>query len=221
MKNKKGLKLIKKAIGATLILSSLATFCGCAKEVDCSINGDHVHLYLNENTKLSAFIESEKEYIGDLFRTETYLPMTENLNIISENDLYIVQDNLEYLNKELSKYVPSRQAYVYDYIYGTYYGFGHGYNMMSGEYEYFYGMQTGWHYDYEWQDISLDEHTEDKVRDITYQFRFYKINNDGTVSSSLFNSLEEVSEEYKYFKPNVLVQKNISDSYYLTKEKIR
>lgn len=107
----------------------------------------------------------------------------------------------------MDSYEPKREAYVYDYIYGQYYGYGYGYNFSSGKYEYGYGLIQGYHWDYNWQEIGLDEYTDNKVRDITYQFRFYKINSDNSISEKLFNSLDEISSEYKYFKPITLVKK--------------
>lgn len=213
--NKTGIKLVKKSLACTFILLTLS---GCAKTVECNINGNHVHLYTNEDKTLSRYINSEKEYVGNLLRTETYLPMNQELENITENDLYIVSDNIEYLENIVSSYHPERQAYVYDYIYGNYYGYRFGYNYLNGKYEYSFGPISGYHWDYEWQNIALDEYTTDKVRDITYQYRFYKLNADGTTSSKLFNSLEEVTGEYKYFTPKTLVQKNTSESYYLPKE---
>jgi len=212
---KTGYKLIKTALPCLTLIVCLS---GCAKEVECDINGNHVHLYTNQDMKLSRYINSEKEYVGNLFRTENYLPMTEDLESITENKLYNIKDNTEYLEEVISSYHPERQAYIYDYIYGNYYGYDYGYNFSNNKYEYFYGNHTGYHWDYEWQNISLNEYTDDKVRDITYQYRFYKLNADGTTSEKLFNSLDEVTPEYKYFTPTTLVQKNISESYYLTKE---
>ena len=112
----------------------------------------------------------------------------------------------------MSNYDAKRQAYTYDYIYGGYYA----YDYASGQ----YGTIFGWHWGYEWQDISL-EYTTDKVRDITYQFRFYKIDEDGVVSSKLFSALEEVPEEYRYFKLFDFVQKETSSSYYLEMSKFK
>lgn len=213
--NNTGFKLMKTTLACTFILLTLN---GCAKTIECDINGNHVHLYTSEDKKLSRFIDSEKEYVGNLFRTDSYLPMTEELENITENSLYSISDNIEYLEEVTASYYPQRQAYVYDYIYGNYYGYGYGYNYTNGKYEYCYGPKVGYHWDYEWQYINMNEYTDDKVRDITYQYRFYKLNDDGTTSAKLFNSLDEVTPEYKYFTPNTLVQQNISDSYYLTKE---
>lgn len=49
-------------------------------------------------------------------------------------------------------------------------------------------------------------------------YQFYKIDQEG-VSSKLFDSLEEVPDEYQYFIPATLIKKNVSESYYLDKEK--
>jgi len=209
-------KLVKTAV-TCLIIASTFTACG-AQRVDCNIEGQHVHLYVNENRNLSRYIESEKQQIDSFYRTEEYLPLTEETSQITKNDLYQIEDNLDYLNEKISSYKPRRQAYVYDYIYGTYYDYGYGYDPMTGEYDYVYGPKTGYHYDYEWRDIPLDKYTKDQVRDITYKFRFYKIKEDGTLDSKLFNSLDEVTKEYKYFYPSNLVKEKIGSSYKLPKE---
>ena len=219
MKNNRRFKLVKQSISHALVLFTLITYVGCVKNVDCSINGEHVHLYINEEKNLSKYVNSEKEHINNFFRTNDYLSMTKELEIIDKNNLYIVKDNTDYINQKISENIPSRQSYSYGYIYGHYTGYGIGLNPATGDVEYYYGMHTGWHNGYDWQDISLDEYTEDKVRDITYKFKFYKINEDGTLSYSMFDSLDEITDEYKYFKTSDLVQKFVSDGYYLEKQK--
>ena len=196
-------------ICGTLLFST--TGCG-SKTVDCEIEGKHVHLYVSESNLLSRYIESERERIKGLNRTDEYLPLTEELAQASENGLYPVEENLDYITTKIDSYSPKREAYVYDYIYGSYYGYG----FSSGKYE--YGLQYGYHWDHEWQEIPLNEYTEDQVRDITYQYQFYKIDKEG-VSSKLFDSLEEVPDEYRYFIPFTLIKKNVSEAYYLDKEK--
>lgn len=214
-------KLIKNSISSVLCVTTILTFSGCAREVECDIDGEHVHIYISNDSQLTRYVDSEKEYIGDLLRTDNYLNMNDELKFIDENGLYVIEDNIEYLNREINKYSSKRQAYVYDYIYGTYYGYDYGYNPSSGKYEYHYGLHTGYHYGYEWQDIGIDDYTTDEVRDITYQFRFYKKNEDGTLSSQLFNDLEEIPGEYKFFTPKTLVEQNVSTSYYLESKKIK
>ena len=59
------------------------------------------------------------------------------------------------------------------------------------------------------------------MKDLTYKFRFYKINEDGTIISKLFDTLEEVENGYDYFSPNKLVEGIYSNSYYLEKSNIK
>lgn len=215
--NKTTLKLVKTVLACTIVLAS---FTACeAKEVECNIAGEHLHLYVNEGSKLSRYIKSEKEYIGDLLRTDSYLPITEELKNIDINELYCISENIEYIQNQISSHQPKREEYSYEYVYGTYYGYGLGYNYSSGKYDYSYGLKTGYHWDYVWQEIPMNEYTTNKVRDTNYQFRLYKINEDGTISSQLFTSLDEVTEEYKYFKPSTFIKESTTDSYYLDKNK--
>ena len=75
-------------ICGTLLFSP--TGCG-SKTVDCEIEGKHVHLYVSESNLLSRYIESERERIKGLNRTDEYLPLTEELAQASENGLYPVK----------------------------------------------------------------------------------------------------------------------------------
>lgn len=210
-------KLVTATLACAIITTSLSA---CeAKVIECDIEGQHLHLYINENSNLSRYIKSEKEFISGLYRTDAYLPITEELSKIDENELYRIEDNNEYLKEISSLCKPKREEYSYEYVYGTYYGYGWGYDYSSGKYEYSYGLKTGYHWDYVWQEIDMDEYTTNKVRDTIYQFRLYKINEDGTTSYQLFSSLEEIPEEYKYFKPTTLVEEITTDSFYLEKQK--
>lgn len=66
----------------------------------------------------------------------------------------------------------------------------------------------------------MDKYTDDKVRDITYNYKLYKINKEtGKIEYAYFDSLDEAKEDYKYFKTSDLVYKNIGESYYLEKNK--
>lgn len=207
MKNKSNIyKLTKKTIACALVIASLSGCGSPPQDIECNIEQGHIHLYTNYDKTLSRYIEGEKEYFGNLNRTEDYLPLTEELSSASKMNLYRIEDNIDYLEEIISSCHPQRQAYVYDYVYNYHY------NFWKDKWGF------GWHWDYEWQDISFDTYTENKVKDTTYQFRFYKLNKDGTKEEKLFNSLDEVEQEYKYFIPGTLVQKNISEPYFLPKE---
>ena len=128
-----------------MIASVLTT--SCAKDVECYVEGEHVHLYTNKDSGLCRYIDSEKEYIGRFLRSDDYLNMTEELRLVSDNGLYLISDNKNYFNNIVeNKKENRREAYVYDYTYGSYYGYGYGYNLSTGDYEYFYGYHTGYHW---------------------------------------------------------------------------
>jgi len=215
--SKNTFKLVKTTLACILIITSFSACEG--KEIECDIDGEHVHLYINETQDLSRYLQSEKQYIGSYNRTNDYLPIDKELKSITINELYRIEDNLKYLEKEIASATPKREEYSYEYTYGTYYGYGYGYNYSTGKYDYNWGMKTGYHWDYVWHEIPLNEYTSNKVKDTTYKFRFYKLNEDGTISEKLFSSLTDLEEGYKYFKPSTLIQKNVSESYYLPKEK--
>ena len=211
---KRKYKLAGSLMAGVMIVSILTT--GCAKDVDCYVAGEHVHLYTNPDSGICRYIDSEKDHIGKFERSDDYLKMTEELRLVSDNELYSISDNQDYFNNLIENRSKNRrQAYVYDYIYGPYYGYGFGINPSSGKTEYYYGLHTGYHYGYEWQDISLDENTDNLVRDITYTIKVYKIEN-GKVISKEFNALEDITEDYKYFS-NVVIIEHIGNSYHLEK----
>jgi len=207
-------KLIKASVSAVLISATLS---GC-KTMDCDIVGNHVHFYENENTQVVRLIEGEKESKKGYNWTYNHIMLDDEVETICENDLCYVSQNLDYLEDKINKCVPYREVYQYAYRYGTYYGYGYGYHYTaSGKYEYGYGygLQTGYHYEYGWDRISMDEFTNDQVRDITYKYRLYKIDNNGEIVPMIFENIEDAPSEYRYFKTNDFVVKNVSNPYYL------
>lgn len=217
---KRNYKLIKNGLLGTIIATSLTA---CIPTVDCDIKETHVHLYTNSNN-VSMFIEGEKERKNDFYWTEKYVLKDERINTIIENNLCSIIDNYDYVNDIMDKHPNRRETYVYDYFYGTYtaYDYGYHFDYSSGEYTYGYGygLFTGYHYDYRWVNISLDEYTTDKVKDITYMYKFYKID-DEKVTEKYFSSLNDIEEGYTYFKLNDFVKENVSEPYYLSENKVK
>ena len=213
MELKRKRKLMALAIAESIALSSIS---GCAKNVDCYINKPHAHLYINEDTGFKRYVKSEKETtVKGEVRTDEYVILDDEMSVVVKNNLYKVKDNANILGPIMDSYIDYRQAYTYDYRYGTYTGYGYGYNYSENKYEYFYGLHNDWHYDWDWDDISPEVYTTDKVRDVTYMFRFYKIDENGKLSSKLFKTLDDVEDEYKYFNKSLFVEKVYSNSYYL------
>ena len=212
-------KLIKSSIAGIIFAISLS---GCAKKMDCNIDEKHVHLYINSEDNSARYYNSEKETKDIYFYwTKKYHPINEKMDIIIENELYLVRDNLEYLRNELNNHQPKREEYVYDYIYGPHLDYGYILDAATGQWKYGFGLITEYHWDYVWNEISMDEYTDNKVRDYTYEFRFYKIEKDGTISSKKFKSLENIEEGYDYFKPSDLIEVNIGSEYWLEKPNVK
>lgn len=221
MKDNKKYRLVKKSLACILLATTIT---GCTKDVvvDCDIKGNHVHLYQNTTNGILRYIEGESEKKGDFVRKDDYVEATPKTEAICENNLCLIADNFDYFEDKVNSVpAPKIQAYVYKLVYGTYYGYGYGYSFTSGKYEYGYGLMTGYHYDYEWEDISFDTYTTDEVRDITYQIKLYKVNDDGTVVYKLFNQEDDIDSDYAYFNSKDLITECVSDSYYLEKNKTK
>jgi len=210
-----------KLIRTGLLTGIMAlTLSSCSYDVDCDIKEGHLHLYKSPSKNLVRYLEGENSTYFTYTRSDEYVLLDKELEVVVKNRLFLVNDNLEYLYNIMNIYRNKREAYVYDLHYGPYYGWDYGYN-NKGEYGYYYDIRNGYHYDYEWEAIGFDEYTEDKVRDIIYRFKFYKILDNGTFEDKLFDSLEDREEGYNYFRESDLVQKYVSDEYYLDKEKVK
>lgn len=184
----------------TLGLNSL----GCAKNVECNVSDEHVHIYIDEDKNLEKYILGEKDHKGVFIRTDDYEKLNDELKVVCDNNLLLVSDNIGYITKTMGEYIPYRETYAYDYRYS--------YNFTTNSYDY--------HWSFDWDKIDMNKYTKDKVRDITYNYKLYKINK-GTnkIEYDYFDSLEEAPAEYKYFKVSDLINKNTSESYYLEKNK--
>ena len=211
-------KLRKKLLLLSLYGSvTLAGLTGCNKTVKCDVKEDHIHSYENSEG-LKKYISGEKEKNGNFNRTNEYTTDSNIINNVSSKNLCGVSDNINYINKVISNHQNKREAYVYDYIYGPVYTYGYGCNPATGEFEYYYGMFNDYHFEYVWEEVSPYEYTSDKVRDYTYEFKFYKIDENGNLVSKNFETLEDVEDDYKYFDDNDLVQEYISAPYFLNRE---
>ena len=209
---------MKKQIKTSILCAlSVLTMSACSNKIDCDIEIVHCHEYIDRDNGIKRYIESEKEYIGSYDRTEKYIYKDANISYIAKNKFCFVKGNEESLKKIMENYSLEREAYVYGIRYGYYYGYDYGYNPDTEEYEYFHGRHYGYYYDYEWEPINPNIYTTDKVRDIYYTFRFYKMSEDGKIKIYKdYNSLDEVEEEYCYFRLQDLVIRNYSKEYYMT-----
>ena len=147
MKKETKYKLIKTSIFGVLLATTIT---GCAKKMDCNIEGEHVHLYINPDNSLSKYIESEREKKWGCYWTSDFKRINEKNELMLNNDLCIVSDNMEYLTNTISKYSPRRFAYVYDCRYVSTYGYRYGYDVSSGKFKYRYVPINEYRWNYDW-----------------------------------------------------------------------
>ena len=218
---KKKYQLFKTSIAGIILATSMT---GCTKNMDCDIKEGHVHLYIDDNQNLAKYYKSEKENIDKFNWTEEIAYNDEKINIMIENNFYPVANNQEYLEQIIITHQPKRKVYERDYINGDYYGYGYRLNSSTGKIEYSYGLMHGYHWEYVWNEISMDEYTNELVKDYEYGFKFYKIEHDGTITTKTFKNLtniNEIEEGYDYFDADQIVEKFISEPYYLEKAKMK
>ena len=85
---KRQYKLVKSSIVGIVLAMSIS---GCAKNMDCDVDGKHVHLYVNSMDNSARYYKSEKETKDVYFNwTKKYYPIDEKMDIILENELYLV-----------------------------------------------------------------------------------------------------------------------------------
>lgn len=208
-------KLIRGTISAILLTATLS---GCSKFEDCDINENHVHFYRNDDFGLVRLIDSEKKNVMGYKRTDAYCYFDEKSGVICENNLYRIVDNASYIKNAVSNAVPYRETLQPRLRYSDYYGYGYGffYDQDGNKiYDYGYGPQKGLNYNYGWDPIEFYEYSEYAVRDVTYKYTLYKIDENGDVVSSVFDNIEDAPSDYKYFNPDDLIVTCLSDQYYL------
>ena len=109
---------VKNAIICGFTILSLFLFSGCAKNVDCNIADLHAHVYTNE-AAFTRHVVSEREHIGDFFRTDDYIVIDQNMKdlIEFENDegLYKIEENIETI-QGIASVKEDYTEYRYSYI---------------------------------------------------------------------------------------------------------
>lgn len=209
----------KSKIYAGLLTAMLALpISGCAKNVDCDVQEKHIHYYQDESG-MRLLINGEKETKGGYSWTDDYVLADDTNEAVANRGMFSIHENINYILDHVNSLPSSyREEYIYEYFYGTYYGYGYCYHWDGEEWTwgYGYGNVTGWHWDYHWKTIPDNVYTENKVKDITYKFKLYKLNSNGEFISKYFSSFDEIEDGYIYFKKGDFIVELQSDSYYLS-----
>lgn len=185
---------------------TLTTLSDCSQKKTCDIDYNHVHKYINKEG-FCAFRNSESEYEGDMRWTEDIL-MTcmadEYQKEIDQFNFLKIEDNKTVLEKVTKNDLP--------YI----------------EYEYAHTESID-DRKYCVRDFTKDSKHQDLtgyVRDVSYQYRGYKIikGKDGDLqvfSSKLVDNLSDIKDEYPYFNLDDYKQKVYSEKYKRAKVKVK
>ena len=204
----KRFKLIYQS-SLSLIMATSLMLSGCSKEVPCNIKEKHIHIYVDDKDKLIRYIPGELDYIGDFTRTDSYVPATNINEIIADNNLYIIKDNYIYLSNLYNEYQPHREEYVEQNINGPY---------LTITDDLHFKIITGFHTIHTWVTLDNDS-TPNPVRDVTYSLKVFTIK-DNKLESKVFNSLQDIPSNYKYFKIQNVIIKNTGDEYYLGSKRV-
>ena len=98
-------KNIRRRIISLLLSLNILTLAGCAKKVDCNVEGDHIHVYTSSDG-INRYVKGENETVGKYgksvyTRTDDYLGLnSDNRDLyyfISSHNLVNIEDNLDSL----------------------------------------------------------------------------------------------------------------------------
>ena len=119
LNQKKGKHSLKNMVVAGLLITNVLTFSGCAKTIDCDIEGTHAHYYVNEED-LGRYIISEKSSVSGLDRLDNYVYIDQEnielLEFVNKNDLFRIEDNKEYISN-ITETQEDYKEYRYSYYY--------------------------------------------------------------------------------------------------------
>jgi hypothetical protein len=107
LNQKKGKKLLKNVIISGCVLSSLISFSGCSKKVDCNIENEHAHYYVSEEN-MGRYIQSERVTVSGLNRLDNYILINEKeedlIKFINRKDLFRIDQNQHVIDKEIENH---------------------------------------------------------------------------------------------------------------------
>ena len=213
LKNNDGKIKVRNAVICGLTILSMFLFSGCAKNVDCDIEDLHAHIYTNEDA-LVREVMSEREHIGDFFRTDQYVIVDKEASklIEFENDegLFKIEDNISTI-EGIASVKEDYTEYRYSYI-----------TMVSVPHVVKSGTSTIVTYTHvpvkkhSWTTDSNHRNLTGEERVVHHMYKGYKIvtNANGdyeVVESELVDDINDLPSEYKYVKEDFCVKVNLDD----------
>ena len=166
----------------------------------CDVDGDHAHLYIDPESKIERYIDSEYKQYHGLVRTDDYIELSkeeaQELKFMNQNDLFRIDQNVEQLQMAEEK-LQDQKEYRFSYTETI-----HWSTPIK--------MGKGWSVIHHQKDVTRYSWTNDKTknltgeeRDVHYMYYAYKVTQDenGNYSmekSELVNDFSELPEGYNY-----------------------
>lgn len=185
-----------------MLVSMPATITGCAKTVECDVNGTHAHLYTNDDGYVR-YLEDEHEKVKGFDRTDTYIELTkeeENFyKFLQKFDLMSISDNLETLIEEQ---LANQDYQEYRYSYPIMTPIPHIVSNGKTTYTYFTYVPGTAH---TWTDDPNHGNLTGTERTVHFVYQAYKITVDAKgnyqlEASEYVDDLRDIMEEYPYIK---------------------
>lgn len=200
----KNMNIRKGAFTAALATTiSLMSLTGCTKKMDCDIEAEHAHIYTSDENFLS-YGTKEYEHIGDLYWTEEIVPVTDEIEYMEDKDLLKIEENIGALEQDTKNDFPYIE-YEYKYTTTTFVSTGKTVIPITTTH----------------RNFTTDENHSrltGRIRNVEYKYQAYKIttNKKGKkklVKSDLVDNIEDIMDEYPYFKLKDFKQKVYSEPY--------
>ena len=204
---------VRNAIICGFTILSMFLFSGCAKNVDCNVEDMHAHIYANESGIVRE-VMSEREHIGDFFRTDEYVVVDKEMSdlIEFENDegLYKIADNIDVI-EGITSVKEDYTEYRYSYI-----------TMLSIPHVVRAGNSTIVTYThvpvkkYSWTTDANHSRLTGEERIVHHMYKGYKIVTDGLgnyeiVESELVDDLKDLPSDFNYVKEDFCVNVDLKD----------
>lgn len=198
--NKKKLNSLR-GVALVLVLATPFSLIGCGKKVECSVNGNHAHMYKNEAGYVR-YIENEHLSYEGYARDQQYISIEgeeELYKFLNKKNLMRIDDNLEII-KETQEKQDDYMEYRYKYTYMQ--PIPHHMKVGKVTTTYFTYMPV---IRYSWTSDSNRSSLTGETRMCHYLYGAYKIEKDEQgkyvlVSSPYVDDLTTVMDEYPYIK---------------------
>jgi len=201
LKEKKKIN-VRNLVIAGVLVSSLALFSGCAKNIDCGIEELHAHNYVSSKM-FDKYMVSEKEYKKSWYRTDEYIIIDEAtkelIDFENKKGLYRISHNKDEIDAITSMHEDYKEyRYRYTYMQPIPHIVSNG-KTTSTYYTYIPQTRYSWTTDPNHSRLTGEE------RIVHYVYYGYKVVKDEKgkykiIESKTYDDLNDLPEDFIYIK---------------------